>query len=231
MTWERTERTLRDLRSRVRGATTPEQCQTIGQSARDTIISLAQAVFRVDVHWRSGGDAPSATDAKRQLDAYFAFTLAGGGNDEARSFARASVQLADAVTHKRTATNKDARVAALAADSLVRLVALLEGHELSDSDIEWKGVYARDRYFAWDGPGLHNLNDRPPIPAPLEAIDALKAAGHKPHFGTRDKLFIHQSKGAFQVFETDRETWRRELLQAGDGQILLVRPDTFSGAA
>jgi hypothetical protein len=122
-------------------------------------------------------------------------------------------------------------MAALGAEFLIRLIALADNHELTDSYVEWQGVEARNRYFAWDGPTLHSLADRSPIPAPLEAIEALKAAGHKPVFGTRAKLLQHQADGLFQVFETDRATWRRELLQSPDGQVLLVRPGALRGAA
>ena len=231
MSWDRTERTLRDLRERLVNAQTPEQCQTIGQLARDAIISLAQAVFRPELHWRSSDPPPSVTDSKRQLEAYVSVVFAGGPKEDARSYARSSVLFADALTHKRTATPQDARMAALGAEFLIRLIALADNHELTDSYVEWQGVEARNRYFAWDGPTLHSLADRSPIPAPLEAIEALKAAGHKPVFGTRAKLLQHQADGLFQVFETDRATWRRELLQSPDGQVLLVRPGALRGAA
>jgi len=230
MSWDRTERTLRDLRERLVNAQTPEQCQAIGQMARDAIISLSQAVFRPDLHWRAAEAPPSPTDSKRQLEAYVGVAFAGGTNDEMRTYARSTVMLADAVTHKRTATLKEARLVAAATESLIRLIALADGHELTDSDIDWQGVQVKNRYFAWEGPTLHALPDRSAIPAPLEAIEALKSGGHKPVFGTRAKLHQHQASGAFQVFETDRASWRRELLQAADGQVLLVRPGALGGA-
>jgi len=223
MSWDRTERTPRDLRERLSSAETPEQCQTIGQLARDAIISYRKRSFRPELHWRLPDPVPSVTDSKRQLEAYVAVAFAGGSNEETRSYARAAVQLADALTHKRTATSRDARMAALGAEFLIRLIALADSHELIDSHIEWQGVEARNRYFAWDGPTLHSLADRSPIPAPLEAVDALRAAGHKPVFGTSAKLLHHQAEGLVQVFETDRATWRRELLHSPDGQILLAR--------
>lgn len=225
MSWERTERTLADLQERLGSAQTPEQCQAIGQLARDSLISLAQSVFRADIHWRSDNPIPSPTDSKRQLDAYVDFALAGGSKEEGRSFLRAAVQLADALTHKRTATPKDAKLCVIATDASIRFIATLEEHELADSAVAWEGVKSRGRYFAWDGPKLHALADRPPISAPLEAIEAIRNAGHKPVFGAREKLYQHQASGAQQVFETDRKSWRRELLQSTDGQLLLVRPN------
>ena len=225
MSWDRTDRTLRELRERTRLANTPEQYQAVGQMARDALVSLAQAVFQPDIHWRTSDQVPSATDSKRQLEAYLAVALPGASREETRSYARSAVQLADALTHKRSATQQDAQIAVIAVESVIRLIAALENHQLSDSDVEWQGVHAHSRYFAWDGPTLHALPDRQPMPAPLEAVEALRAAGHKPVFGLRDKLHRHQASGAFQVFETDRVSWRRELLQPADGQILLVRPN------
>lgn len=91
--------------------------------------------------------------------------------------------------------------------------------------IPWASVEIRGRFFAWDGPTLHALEARSPIQAPEEAIAALRAAGHTPSFGRTSKLREHLAGGVFQVFETDRASWRRELLYAQDGsQVLLVRP-------
>jgi hypothetical protein len=225
MSWERTERTLRELRNRCVDASTPEQYQAVGQLGRDTLISLAQAVFRPEIHWRGSDPIPSATDSKRQLESYLTVSLPGSSKEELRSYARSAVQLADALTHRRSANRQDARIVLIAVDAMTRLIAVLENHQLSDSDAGWEGVNAGNRFFAWDGPNLHALPDRQPMPAPLEAIEALRAAGHKPVFGVRDKLYRHQASGAFQVWETDRVSWRRELLQPVDGQILMVRPN------
>jgi len=232
VSWERTQRTLLQFQQALSTAETPEQCQAIGALARDALISLAQAVFRRDVHWRTSDPAPSATDSKRQLEAYVSVAFAGSSNEEARSVMRAAIQLADALTHKRTATRKDAKLAAVAAESVIRLIAISEDHELPGSEVEWHGVTAGTRYFAWDGPQLHAVPDRQPVPAPNAAIEALKAAGHTPSFGRRDRLREAQARGSFQVFETDRTSWRRELLYTQDGdQVLLVRPAPESGAA
>jgi len=133
MSWDRTERTLQQLNDALSRVDTPEQCQAAGSLARDALISLAQAVFRPEVHWRSSDPVPSATDSKRQLESYVVVAFAGGGNEEARSLVRSAVQLADALTHKRTATPKDARLAAIACESVMRLLAETEGYHLSGS--------------------------------------------------------------------------------------------------
>ena len=231
MSWERTERTLAELETAVATASTEEQCQAVGGLARDALISAAQAVFKPDIHWRTAGPVPSPTDSKRQLEAYLGFALAGTSNETTRAFARSTVQLADAITHRRSATRKDARLAATAAKFLIDLIALLDDHTMTAATESWAGVQVGTRFFAWDGPRLHALEDRQPIGAPTEVIEALKAAGHTPSFGLHAKLRHHLAGGAFQVFETDRRTWRRELLYADDGsQVLLVRTGAQGGA-
>jgi hypothetical protein len=188
MSWERTERTLSDLQERLGSAQTPEQCQAIGQLARDSLISLAQSGFRADTHWQNDKPIPSPTDSKRQLEAYVDFALAGGSKEEVCSFLRAAVQLSDALTHKRTATPKDTKLSVIATEAVIRFVATIEEHEFADGSAGWEGVEVRGRYFSWGGPKLHALDDRAPIPAPFEAIEAMRNAGHKPVFGLRDKL-------------------------------------------
>ena len=232
MSWDRTERTLQQLNDALSRVDTPEQCQAAGSLARDALISLAQAVFRPEVHWRSSDPVPSATDSKRQLESYVVVAFAGGGNEEARSLVRSAVQLADALTHKRTATPKDARLAAIACESVMRLLAETEGYHLSGSAVDWQGLAVGPRYFAWDGPQLHALGDRAPIPAPHAAIEAIKAAGHRVSFGLKERLREAQARGALQVYETDRRSWRRELLHDADGhQVLLIVPRGLGGAA
>jgi hypothetical protein len=225
MSWDRTERTLLQVADALSRAETPEQCQAVGALARDALISLAQAVFRPELNWRSGNAVPSPTDSKRQLEAYVGFALAGGAHDEARSFAHSAIKLADALTHKRSATPRDARLTALATETVIQLIAICDEHQLGSGEEAWQGVHAGVRYFAWDGPLLHALEDRPPIPAPNTALEALQQAGHTPTFGTKERLRDHQARGVFQVFETDRNKWRRELLYDQDGsQVLLVKP-------
>jgi hypothetical protein len=87
----------------------------------------------------------------------------------------------------------------------------------------WHGVQVGDRYFAWDGPQLHALADRPGIPSPRTAMDALKQGGHELRFHLPHRLPEAHADGWSQVFETDRMGWRRALLH-GEGQVLLVRP-------
>jgi hypothetical protein len=60
------------------------------------------------------------------LDAYIAVVLAGGANENLRRYARASNDLANELTHKRTANSKDAALCSSATISLVNLIGILE---------------------------------------------------------------------------------------------------------
>ncbi|HEU0015171.1 MAG TPA: toll/interleukin-1 receptor domain-containing protein [Longimicrobium sp.] len=89
----------------------------------------------------------------------------------------------------------------------------------------WGGVQVEDRFFAWSGPELWMLADRPSAYPPAGLIDALRLADLVPRYGNRNRLTNHLAQGRVQVFETDRKTWKREIVNAAEpSQVLLVRP-------
>lgn len=124
--WERIDRTTKEIKMRLKQASNEEQFQTVGLLCRETIISIAQAIFNEDKHPTLDGVKASKTDAKRMLDAYVAVELTGGANENLRKYARASNDLANELTHKRTANAKDASLCASATISLVNLIGILE---------------------------------------------------------------------------------------------------------
>lgn len=89
---------------------------------------------------------------------------------------------------------------------------------------DWVGVQVGSRYFAWDGNGLHALEDRKPAPTPPGLLEAIRAAGLNPGYGRRERLEQKFRRGLLQVFETDKKSWRREVRGVGGEQVLLVRP-------
>lgn len=124
--WERIDRTVKEIKIRLKQAENEEQFQTVGLLCRETIISLAQAIYIEEKHPTLDGVKASKTDAKRMLDGYIAVELAGGGNENLRKYARASNDLANELTHKRTADAKDASLCAAATVALVNLIGILE---------------------------------------------------------------------------------------------------------
>ena len=215
MDWNEINRTLQELVALTRGAANADECRSVGVRCRELLVSIAQTAFDPDRHLPEGAKIPGRTDSKAMLDFFLESELKGSSNEEARRFARAAVQLADAVTHKRPARPFDAGVAAIATESVARLIGFLAGTELFVERIPWSGVGVRERFFAWDGPNLHALNDRPGIAAPSGLIEAIRAKAMDPSFGLREDLDHYFSRGKSQVFETDRVSWRREILHQG----------------
>jgi hypothetical protein len=125
--WERVDRGISGIRRGVETASCEEEFQSIGLRCREILISLAQAVFDPTLHHTIDGVEPSETDAKRMLEAYFIRELAGGSNEEARRHARASLDLANSLQHRRTATFRDAALCAEATLATVNIVAIISG--------------------------------------------------------------------------------------------------------
>lgn len=125
--WERIERSVNEIRLRQNEAKTEEQFQVVGLLSRETIITLAQAVFNKEKHPILDGKEVSKTDAKRMLEAYIAIELSGSSNEILRKYARAKLDLANELTHKRTAIKKEASLCATATISLINLIGTIEG--------------------------------------------------------------------------------------------------------
>lgn len=125
--WTRVDRGIDKIRIRLETAESEEDYQTVGLLCRETLISLAQAVFDPEQHSPSDGTVPSRTDAYRMLEAYFSAELAGGPNEALRRHAKASNVLANALTHSRTASFRHAALGAEATRSVVNISAIISG--------------------------------------------------------------------------------------------------------
>ena len=125
--WQKVDRQVQEVRSRLLGAGTEEQYQAVGLLCREVLISAAQAIFKPPLHSTLDDTKPSDTDAKRMLEAIFEAKLKGGANEEARGHAKAAIKLALALQHKRTANSMMAALCAEATLSVVNLLAILDG--------------------------------------------------------------------------------------------------------
>ena len=125
--WERIERSINEIRLRQNEAKTEEQFQVVGLLSRETIITLSQAVYNKEKHPILDGKEISKTDAKRMLEAYIAVELGGSTNETIRRYAKATLDLANELTHKRTATKMDASLCATATISMINLIGTIEG--------------------------------------------------------------------------------------------------------
>ena len=125
--WQRVDRTVGELRDRLASARNEEQFQAVGLLGRDALISIAQAVYVRERHLPLDGVEPSSTDGKRMLESYFAVELAAGTNEEARRHANSALAFANALTHRRTATFRDAALCVEATATVVNVIAIVAG--------------------------------------------------------------------------------------------------------
>lgn len=125
--WDRVDRAMAESWRRLAAAKTEEQFQAVGLLCREILISLGQAVFDAQTHPTLDGKVASSTDAKRMLEAYIAVVLDHEANEYVRKHARAALDLAVNLQHKRTADYRDTAICVEATGSVVSLVAILDG--------------------------------------------------------------------------------------------------------
>ena len=125
--WQRVDRAVGEIRDRLASATDEEHYQAVGLLCREAIISLAQSVYNREAHPPLDGTEPSATDGKRMLEAFIAVELSGGANEEVRKHAKAALGLANALTHRRTASFREAAMCVEAVTTTVNVVAIMAG--------------------------------------------------------------------------------------------------------
>jgi hypothetical protein len=125
--WERVDRTVQKGRERLTAAREEEDFQGVGLLCREALITLGQVVWVAERHPPVDGVVPSDTDAKRRLEAYIAVELGTNANEQARKHAKAALDLAVGLQHKRSATWRDAAMCLEATASVVRLVTIVEG--------------------------------------------------------------------------------------------------------
>jgi hypothetical protein len=125
--WTRVDRNVTEVRKQLETATTEEQFQTVGLLCRETLISLAQAVYDAQRHPPLDGVQPSDTDAKRMLEAYIAVEFGGSAHEYSRKHARAAYDLAANLQHRRIASFRQAATCTEATTSIVNLIAIMAG--------------------------------------------------------------------------------------------------------
>lgn len=123
--WEKVDRQRQEARLRLDEARNEEQFQAVGLLCREVLISVAQEAYDPARHTTTDGVQPSSTDANRMLGAFLVAELSGSANQEARAHAKASLKLAVALQHKRTANGRMASLCFEATTSVVNIVAIL----------------------------------------------------------------------------------------------------------
>ena len=94
----------------------------MGNDCVALIERLSEAVFDPDHHLQKGEDVPPVAKTKQRLGLFLEHAAAGRVNAEIRKVARAVIELAQAVKHRGTPSQRDAGIAA---DSVIQLAYIL----------------------------------------------------------------------------------------------------------
>lgn len=123
--WERVDRALEEIRSRLTASETEEQFQVVGMIVRETLITIAQQVFKSNKHPTKDGVQESKTDAKRMLEVFLKYELKET-SEKTRKYTRASVDLGNQLTHERGATKRKATICLISISSIAAMVKTLD---------------------------------------------------------------------------------------------------------
>ena len=126
--WERLNRTIIKIKKDSMSARNEEDFQGVGLLCRETIISLAQAVYDPIIHGQfdETGVNIGKTDAVRMISNYLSVKLSGNSHEEMRAYAKTTNKLANMLTHKRTASKRDMMLVTSATISLINFIGILE---------------------------------------------------------------------------------------------------------
>jgi len=125
--WTRVDRIVEKITQALQTAADEEDFQAVGLWCREAVISLAQAVYDPELHPSVDGTDPSKTDAKRMIENYIAAELAGGSNEELRSYSKSAHKLASALQHRRNAYFREAALCVEATRSIINIIAIVSG--------------------------------------------------------------------------------------------------------
>ena len=119
--WVRVDRSIEEMKSRLKVADTEEKYQAIGMLGRETLISIAQQVFIKEKHPSCDGTDISPTDAKRMFEAYISFEFPDN-SEKVVKYLKSAVDMTNDLTHDRNATKRVAGICVLAVSSVANLM-------------------------------------------------------------------------------------------------------------
>lgn len=119
--WERVDRSIEEMKSRLKAADTEEKYQAIGMLGRETFISIAQQVFNKENHPSVDGTDIGPADAKRMLEAFISFELTGE-SEKVVKHVKSAIDMTNQLTHDRNATKRAAGICVLAVSSIANLM-------------------------------------------------------------------------------------------------------------
>ena len=129
--WQELDRKIAEIKKQFKEAVNAEQFNGIGAMCRSAFVTLANMVYKEDVHKTLDGVTPSKTDYKRKLEAFINYHLNGSTNEIFRNHCKKTTALADELTHKLTANKTHTALTITALISVVNIIKILNGNSYS----------------------------------------------------------------------------------------------------
>ncbi|MCK0441288.1 hypothetical protein MUG78_17960 [Gordonia alkaliphila] len=124
--WPRVDEEISELRRHFESASTQQDYSNVGNDCVSTLEALSEAAYDHAKHGSPGEDEPPVAKTKDRLDRVVEVGLVGPENAHLRKLARAAIELAQAVKHRReTATRAEAGIAADAVILLANMIRRL----------------------------------------------------------------------------------------------------------
>lgn len=121
--WPRVDQEISELRRHFESASTAQDYSNVGNDCVSTLEALSATAYDRDRHGREGEAELKVAKTRDRLDRFVETELTGPGNAELRRLARATIEAAQPVKHRReTTTRTDAGIAA---DSVILLANML----------------------------------------------------------------------------------------------------------
>ncbi|WAP52637.1 hypothetical protein OL239_05285 [Arthrobacter sp. ATA002] len=117
--WSRVDLEIAEMRRHFNAATSQQDYSNVGNDCVAILEALSAAVYVHEKHGEAESPEPSVASTKTRFDRFVEVEVRGSENSYIRKLARASIELSQAVKHRReTATRTDAGIAA---DSVILL--------------------------------------------------------------------------------------------------------------
>lgn len=132
--WDKINRTIVDIKKQYNEANTVAQFNAIGAMCRSVYDFLADVIYRNEYHTNTTTPLPNDNQYKNKLLEFVLFRLDSKTNKDFRSHCKNMLDLADELTHKKTATKQQAALTINAVISIINIVSIL--NENTKSEIE-----------------------------------------------------------------------------------------------
>ncbi|WP_254707622.1 MULTISPECIES: hypothetical protein [Rhodococcus] len=121
--WPRVDEEISELRRHFETASTQQDYSNVGNDCVSLLEALSATVYDHSRHQRGDDSEPPVASTKIRLERYIEVELVGSDNAELRKLARATIEVAQAVKHRRTTTSRTD--AGIAADAVILLANML----------------------------------------------------------------------------------------------------------